>query len=117
MKQVLNSESVVTHLNQDGKNDDERVFGYTLNQKRAKNKLLRGAKRTNSLEVEVKEGCVNLRFCDGSFVEIVMPFIRVWQGKRGERLIINNIEVEILEVLNGTDISEKHVGHSCVQWH
>ena len=109
MKQVLSSELLITNLNQEDANDEGRVFDYALNQKRAKNKLLKGAKRTNSLEVESKQGCVTLRFCNGSFFEIIMPLIRAWQQKRGATFKINEIEVEIIEVVKGTENSEKHV--------
>ena len=109
MKQVLSSELLITNLNQADVNDKGRVFDYALNQKRAKNNLLKGAKRINSLEVESKQGCVTLSFCDGSFFEIILPLIRDWQQKRGATFRINEIEVEIIEVVKGTENSEKHV--------
>ena len=109
MKQVLSSELLITNLNQADVNDKGRVFDYALNKKRGKNYLLKGAKRINNLEVESKQGCVTLSFCDGSFFEIILPLIREWQQKRGATFRINEIEVEIIEVVKGTDNSEKHV--------
>ena len=75
MKQVCNSELSVVNVNKDVIEDEGRVFTYSLNKKKTKAKLLKGAKRTNNLEMEVRDGCVNLRFCDGSFYVIVLPII------------------------------------------
>ena len=50
-----------------------RNFGYSLNPKRAKAKLLKGAKRTKNLDDEVKTGCVNMRFDDGSYLRLSYP--------------------------------------------
>ena len=109
MKQVLNSEVLITNSNHEIEDYGGRVFDYALNHKKAKNKLLKGAKRTSSLEVERKPGCVTLRFCDGSYSEIIMPLIRAWQQKRGSTFKINEMELEIIEVVKGMENSEKHV--------
>ena len=58
MKMLCDSEKYVLELNKDSQ--EERVFDYTLNQKRAKAKLLKGAKKEKNLDVEIKPGCVNL---------------------------------------------------------
>ena len=78
MKQVCNSELSVVNVNSNEIEEEGRVFAYSLNKKKAKAKLLKGAKRPNSLEVEVKDGCVNLRFCDGSFYVVVLPLLKLW---------------------------------------
>ena len=46
-------------------NNTGRAHGYVLNNKRTKAKLLKGAKRSNNLDIERKDGCVNLLFDDG----------------------------------------------------
>ena len=70
MKQVCHSVSSITHVNNDEKEgvvdkQEGRSFTYTLNKKKAKAKLLKGAKRGN-LNVEVRPGFVNLRFNCGA---------------------------------------------------
>ena len=67
MKQVCNSEASLLEMHREIDEKEGRTFGYALNQKRAKAKLLKGAKRTKNLDVELKSGCVNLRFSDGSY--------------------------------------------------
>ena len=62
MKLLGDSEAVLLELENGSSDVESRVFGYSLNQKRAKAKLLKGAKRLNNLEVEERDGCVNLRF-------------------------------------------------------
>ena len=79
MKMLGTSELSIIHTNNEGESHKERAFGYTLNEKRAKANLLKGAKRTEDLNVEIKSGCVNLRFSDGSFCEIILPLIRLWK--------------------------------------
>ena len=93
MKQVTNSEisfvqsdKAVKEVKEE-KNQEGRVFGYALNHKRAKAKLLKGAKRDKNLNVEVKSGCVNLRFDDGSYFGIILPLLREWQQEEVKLLI------------------------------
>ena len=76
MKMLRNSEPSVVELNIDC--DDKRVFDYTLNHKRTKAKLLKGANEKKNLEIEIKPGCVNLHFNDGSYHEILLPQLREW---------------------------------------
>ena len=113
MKQVCHSVSSITHVNHDEKDvvankQEERAFTYTLNKKKAKAKLLKGAKRKN-LNVEVRPGCVNLRFNGGAYFQIVLPLLREWKQKCNETIIINDVKVKIVEVNAGTDNSMKHV--------
>ena len=86
-----------------------RVFGYALNEKRAKRNLLKGAKKQIDLEVEVKSGNTNLRFSDGSYYEVVLPLLRSWQEKINEPHYFSENEIKIVEFEAGKDISEKHV--------
>ena len=109
MKMLGNSETSILHINNEKGSCESRVFGYTLNEKRAKSKLLKGAQRTDHLNAEIKSGCVNLRFSDGSFYEIVLPLIGVWQQKKHSTVQIDENIIEIVEVLTGTEINDKHV--------
>ena len=109
MKSVCQSEMSIIQLMDKDINEEEencRVFDYALNKKRAKSKLLKGAKREN-LHVESRSGCVNLKFCDGAFYEIVLPLIK--DLKVDEVIKINETEVKIIEVHAGVENSENHV--------
>ena len=57
------------------RNRNTRSFNYELNEKNAKAKLLKGAKRAKNLDVEIKSTCVNMRFSDGSFHEVLFAFV------------------------------------------
>ena len=87
---------------------EERTFDYTLNNKRANAKLLKGAKRVNSLEVERKTGgCVTFLFCDGSYFEVVLPLLRVWHEKLNKTIVLNGFEIKILDIKIGKEDSGK----------
>ena len=86
-----------------------RAFSYNLNEKRAKGKLLKGAMRLDHLNVEVKSGCVNLRFSDGSYFEVVLPVLREWHGNVGKSLKLNDIDIKIDEADPGIDKSDRHI--------
>ena len=88
---------------------DNREFGYVLNNKRTKAKVLKGAKRVNNLEVERKPGCVNFLFCDGSYYEVVLPMLRIWNKKLLEVIKVNDFEIKVIESDEGKDESGNHV--------
>ena len=104
MKTLENSEPTILAID-DG--TDQRAFEYVMNKKRAKNKLIKGAKRTRNLEVEVKSGCVNLRFNDGSYHEVIMPLLNDWQNEVNNVVNINEYEVMIIEIEKGTENTKK----------
>ena len=109
MKQITNDASDLVEYNEEYENKDSRVFGYVLNDKRAKAKLLKGAKRGKHLVVESKDGCVNLIFSDGSYFKTVLPLLKSWHKKLNENIFINETEVQVIEVDSGIDSSKKHV--------
>ena len=110
MKKILNSEISLLHLNTIKETtNDERAFEYDINKKRTKAKLLKGAKRTKNLEVEVKSGCLNLRFNDGSFHEVIMPLLNDWHEKVNSIIRIKDHDVLIVDIEKGLDKSEKHI--------
>ena len=80
MKHLAGSESAIITIDHENKlvKDVGRKFKYSLNDKRTKSKLLKGAKRTFSLDVEFKTRCANLRFCDGSYVQVLLPLLSEW---------------------------------------
>ena len=104
MKTVCNNEVEVFG----NKNDDGRVFDYALNKKKAKAKLLKGAKREN-LDVEIKNGCVNLLFSDGAYFVLVLPLMRLWNRKVNEVFIVNETEIKVIEIDTGIEETGNHV--------
>ena len=67
-----------------------RNFDYDLNEKKAKAKLLKGARRAKHLNIEIKSGCVNMRFSDGAYFEVVLPLLRNWHKMEKESVKIND---------------------------
>ena len=86
MKELTTSNVAVINVNQETVNKNERVFPYALNMKRAKTKLLRGGKRTKNMDIEIKTACVNMRFDDGSYHEVVLPILKIWQERLDEEI-------------------------------
>ena len=86
-----------------------RKFKFTLNEKKAKAKLLKGAIRGNHLEVETKSTCVNMRFSNGAYHELVLPLLRQWNNQVGRTVEVLGCEFKIVESNSGTDISENHI--------
>ena len=85
------------------------MFPYALNIKKPKAKLLKGAKRSKNMEIEIKRGCTNMRFDDGSFFEVVIPLLNLWKEKLNEDIIIDQSVIEIIEVEEGMEVSAKSV--------
>ena len=107
MKQLYNSDVAIVHINEN--TNDGRTFNYVMNEKRTKNKLIKGAKRTKNLEVEFKTTCANLRFSDGAYYEIMLPLLNSWSEKVNETVLINELEIKVIEFETGLDSSHKHV--------
>ena len=74
MKELMDNNAKIVNVNNQ-ESVSKRSFGYALNIKKAKAKLIKGAKRTSNLEIEVKTGCINLRFSGGAYREVVMPVL------------------------------------------
>ena len=112
MKMLCDSELSVLDLNRDIENRDienGRVFDYTLNQKRAKAKLLKGAQKNKNLDIDIRLGCVNLRFNDGSYYQVVLPWLRDVSQKAHQTIKIGDLKVEVMEVHVGKENTGNHV--------
>ena len=86
-----------------------RVFGYALNTKKTKKKLLKGAMKTTDLNIEVKTGNTNLRFSGGAYCQVVLPLLKSWSIAVGKSVYLNQTEIKIMEFEVGSEISNKHV--------
>ena len=109
MKQIITNNVEVCNLNFESDNKDERNFTYVLNDKKAKEKLLKGAKRAKNLEVEAKDGCITLLFNDGSYIKTVIPLLKSWQRNINGTVLIDSNQVKIEEIDTGFDSSQKHM--------
>ena len=109
MKQIITNNVEVCNLNLESDNKDERNFTYVLNDKKAKQKLLKGAKRAKNLEVEAKDGCITLLFNDGSYIKTVIPLLKSWQKNINGTVLIDSNQVKIEEINTGFDSSQKHM--------
>ena len=65
-------------------NLEKRQFDYKMNDKNAKAKLLKAARR-KPFEVVRNTGSTNLIFNVGSWNNIVLPSIRYWNTVKGEQ--------------------------------
>ena len=86
-----------------------RQFDYKLNDKNAKSKLLKAAKRI-PFEIVKNTGSMNLVFNVGSWNNIVLPSIRYWNQVKGEQTCkVGGSTVRIASVKTGMETGGKHV--------
>ena len=87
-----------------------RKFGYKLNQKATKNKLLKCALKA-PFEKDDKPTCIVLNFNDGSYFYSVLPAIQFWKNKfdKQEVILFDGLEIKVSEVKQG-----KEQGGMCV---
>ena len=107
MKMLCDSEQAVIDITKD--DNDGRFFNYTLNNKRAKAKLLKGAQKEKNLDIDIRSGCVNLRFNNGSYYEVILPCLREWNQKVDQVIKIDETEAKVIEVGAGKESTGKHI--------
>ena len=96
------------------KGEKQRFFQYELNQKQAKAKLIKGAKRV-PFEIENKSCSTNLIFNIGSWNNSVLPSIQYWNQRKGEDTCkIGSSTIRVASVKSGTEAGGKHVGTQIV---
>ena len=89
--------------------EKERKFDYDLNDKSAKAKLLKGAKR-GPFEVIKKSCSSNLVFNVGSWNKIVLQSISYWDQVKGDKSCkVGLTTVRVASVKYGTETGGKHV--------
>ena len=90
-------------------NEVKRTFEYQINDKAAKAKLVKGAKRIPFAVVE-NSSSSNLEFSLGAWHDVVLPSIRYWDQVKGEKSCqIGPLNVHIASVDLGKDAGGKHV--------
>ena len=89
--------------------DNVRKFEYKLDDKTAKGKFMKGAKRT-PFEVVENSSSANLIFNLGSWYNLVLPSNQYWEASKGNKTLnIDGRVVKIADVKTGKDISGKHI--------
>ena len=89
--------------------DSSRKFSYKLNEKTAKSKMIKGAKRL-PFEIEENSSSMNLIFNLGAWSEVVLPSLMYWNNaKENKTCRINENEVKILDVKVGKEINGSHI--------
>ena len=100
---VVRDSELVKHI------DVPRVFDYKMDEKAAKGKLIKGAKRA-SFEIVRNSSSCNLIFNLGSWSNIVLPSIRYWSDIKGNlTCTIGPTIVRVADVKPGKDIGGKHI--------
>lgn len=92
-----------------GKRDISRQFEYKLDDKAAKAKLTKGAKR-NPFEVVVNSSSSNLIFSPGAWSSVVLPTLGYWDEVKGSKTCkIDDLTVRIVDMKTGKDVGGKHI--------
>ena len=87
----------------------KRTFEYNLNDKSAKAKLLKGARRI-PFDIVHKTASSNLVFSLGAWHHVVLPSIKYWNQVKGEKTCkVDSIEIKIASVDIGREASGKHI--------
>ena len=80
-----------------------RAFEYQLNEKSAKAKLIKNAKRI-PLEIEDNSTSSNLIFCVGSWKNAVIPAVSYWKEVKGTKSCkVGDYTIKVAGVKVGTD--------------
>ena len=91
-------------------NENKRHFDYKMNDKNAKAKLLKGAKRA-PFDIIRNSSSINLMFNVGSWKNIVLPSIQYWRQVKEENQTckIGSSLVRIASIKAGMETGGKHV--------
>ena len=95
-----------------GPADGTRNFKYRLTAKTAKNNLIKGAKRKH-MEIEHKQGAINVDFSDGAWVLAVFPEILNWD-KSNRNFTYCDLDIQVIEAKPGIDGGNKNVDYKIV---
>ena len=95
-----------------GPSDGTRNFQYRLTAKTAKSNLIKGALRKH-IEIEHKQGAINIDFSDGSWILAAFPEVLNWD--KGNRMFsYGDINIQVTEAKPGIERGNKHVDYKIV---
>ena len=93
-----------------------RFYDYELNEKTAKNKLIKAAKRP-PLEIEENSTSSNMIFSAGAWHKAVLPAVKYWNDVKGEKSCqIGDYNVRVGGVKPGKENTGKHVNTKVVYY-
>ena len=85
--------------------DDSISFDYELNDKAAKNKLVKGSKRI-PFEVEKHSASSNLIFSVGAWLTAVLPAVRYWKDIKGDKSCkVGEKIIKVNGIKSGNDVN------------
>ena len=89
--------------------DNSYTFDYKLNDKTAKSKLVKGAKR-EALEIQRNSTSISLLFSGGSWQFAVLPSYRYWnQVKSDQACKVGDISIKVAGTKSGKDASGRNI--------
>ena len=95
--------------------EGQRTFEYSLNEKTAKTKLVKAAKRDEPFNVEENSSSSNLVFSAGAWHTVVLPSLRYWNEVKDDKAcIIGDYTIKIGGITGGVDANGKHVDSKVV---
>ena len=107
--QLEGIEDIVKDTELMNETQNRRTFQYNMNDKAAKGKLLKGAKK-EAFEVVKNQASCNLDFNPGSWNHVVLPTLEYWnQIKGGKSCIIESLVIKVASVKTGKDGIGKHI--------
>ena len=93
---------------------DSIKFDYKLNDKAAKSKLVKGAKRI-AFEIHDNSNSMNLDFSSGSWQVVVLPSMQYWKQVKGDLTCkVGDLTIKVGGIKSGEDISGKNVANQVV---
>ena len=119
MKSIESSPSMINLDEQVQRSDhfplseNSRAFEYKLNEKSAKSKLIKGAKRI-PLELEENSNSSNLVFSVGAWKNVVLPAISYWKDVGMGSCKVGDKIVKVGGVKAGVDTSGNNVDNQMV---
>ena len=89
--------------------DGKRHFEFKLNDKAAKTKLVKGAKRKH-FDIVANSSSSNLIFSLGAWYHVVLPTIQYWNQVKEEKTCrIDNTVVKIADIETRKEATGKHI--------
>ena len=93
---------------------DSMIFDYKLNDKAAKSKLVKGAKRA-VFQLEENSTSINLIFSAGAWQVGVLPSVNLWSQIKGDQTCkVGDIAIKIGGIKSGKDATGKNIVNKIV---
>ena len=107
-RDVIGIDNLVKDTEAVKRGEKKRVFEYKLDDKAAKAKMVKGAKRI-PFEVAANSSSSNLNFSLGAWSNVVLPSIRYLTQAKGSSCRVVDIIIKIADIKTGVDASGNQV--------